>query len=187
MENNATSTIIGSFLRPEQIIQQWGFKKGDYVADFGAGHGYFTIPIARLVGGDGRVYALDIQKPALEVVRAKAKLEHLLNVELMWVNLEELGGSHLKDGYMDFVVISNALFQTEKKKVVLEEALRVLRPAGRLALIEWDDATSGVLGPPLPLRVKKEGLEKLVESIGFLPEGSFDAGAHHYGLLFVKK
>ena len=88
MEQTATSIGAGNFLRPEQIVQQLGLKKGDYVADFGAGHGYFTIPIARLVGGDGRVYALDIQKPVLEVIRAKAKLEHLLNVELMWVNLE---------------------------------------------------------------------------------------------------
>lgn len=178
--------IVG-FLQPEKIVQQFGFKKGDYVADFGAGHGYFTIPVARIVGGDGRVYALDIQKTVLEVIRAKAKLEHLLNIELMWVNLDEEGGSHLKDGYIDFVVIANVLFQTEKKETVLHEAARILRAGGRMALIEWDGAAPGVLGPPQKVRTKKDDIQKLAEGIGFSLEREFDAGTHHYGLLFLKK
>ncbi|OHA00472.1 MAG: hypothetical protein A3C07_01285 [Candidatus Sungbacteria bacterium RIFCSPHIGHO2_02_FULL_47_11] len=104
----------------------------------------------------------------------------------MWVNLEEPGGSHLKDGYMDFVVMSNALFQAESKEVVLEEELRILHPGGRMALIEWDDAASGVLGPPPHLRIKKDDLQRRVQEIGFLSERAFGAGAHHYGLLFAK-
>ena len=81
-----TTTNTGAFLEPDRIVKSFDLERGDYVADFGAGHGYFVIPLARTVGGDGKVYALDIQKEVLEIIRAKAKLEHLLNICLLYTS-----------------------------------------------------------------------------------------------------
>jgi ubiquinone/menaquinone biosynthesis C-methylase UbiE len=180
-----TDVGTGGFLEPEKIVQSFGIAKGDYVADFGAGHGYFTIPLARVVGGDGKVYALDVQKEVLEVIRAKAKLEHLLNIELMWADLEESDGSHLKENFIDFAVIANILFQAEKKDVVLREAFRIIRAGGRMAIIEWD-SSSAALGPPPNLRIKKETVREIMLQVGFVFDREFEAGVHHYGLLFRK-
>lgn len=171
------------FLTPERIVKTFNLEKGDHAADFGAGHGFFAIPMAKIVGGNGKVYAFDVQKSALDILRAKAKLDHLLNIEPVWADLEQPRGSKLKDAYLDFVLIANILFQTENKQNLFEEAFRLLRPKGRLAIIEWDD-TPSPLGPAA--RVKKDSIKNLSIEAGFTLDREFDAGSHHYGILFKK-
>lgn len=180
------TSSANNFLNPDQIIKNFKLEPGDHVADFGAGHGYFTIPMARLVGGDGNVYAVDIQKPTLEIIRTKARAEHLLNVEPIWGNLEQIGGSKLKDGFIDFVIIANILFQADAKLPLLREAYRVLRLNGRLAVIEWD-VSDTPLGPPMELRIPPDQTKSLVLQAGFSFDREIPAGAHHFGLMFVKK
>ena len=174
-----------SFAEPDRIIQYCDIKKGDYIADFGAGHGYFAIPLARKVGGDGKVYAIDIQRNVLDVIRSKAKLEHLLNIECIWADLDLPNGSKLKDGFVNFVLISNSLFQAENKAAYFFESARVLGENGRLVVIEWDDIPTP-LGPPVSQRVKKTTVRDLALRAGFSFDREFEAGSHHYGLLFYK-
>ncbi len=175
----------GGFLEPEKIVASLDLEKGDHVADFGAGHGYFTIPIAKIVGGDGKVYAFDIQKSVLEIIRARAKLEHLLNIELVWADLDQPGGSKLKDNFCEFVIMANILFQAENKQGLFQEASRVLQSKGRLAVIEWDE-TPAPLGPPLHMRIKKEAVKQWASQTGLAFDREFATGSHHYGLLFRK-
>lgn len=182
--NSAAGT--GGFLEPERIVRYFGLEKGDHVADFGAGHGYFTIPMARVVGGNGKVYAIDIQKSVLDIIRARAKVEHLLNIEPVWADLDEPGGSHLKDKFVDFVVVANILFQAEKKDALMREAYRILREKGKIAVVEWEATATGSFGPPAELRLKKETVKNLALQAGFSPDREFEAGSHHYGLLFKK-
>lgn len=214
IETSQTQVLQETFLEPERIVQYFGLEPGDHIADFGAGHGYFTIPMARVAGGDGKVYAIDIQKSVLEVIKARAKLEHLLNIETIWADLDLPRGSKLKDDFLEFVLIANILFQSEQKETLFGEVYRVLRPKGRFALIEWDsssqlssapagtghderaatsrresweDKTPAPLGPPLQLRVKKDTAKQFASQAGLLFDREFEAGSHHYGLLFVKK
>lgn len=181
-----SSTKGTGFFSPEQVVRQFGLEKGDHVADFGAGHGYLTIPMARIVGGDGKIFALDIQKNSLDIIRSKARLEHLLNIETIWANLEEPQGSHIKAGYIDFVVIANILFQLENKSTVFAEAYRILRKGGKLAALEWEEALQSSLGPPLEFRIPKDETMRMSLDAGFELISEFDGGTHHYGLLFVK-
>lgn len=174
-----------SFLHPERIVERFGLKLGEKAADFGAGAGFFTIPMARAVGSDGHICAIDIQKHNLDIIKAKARIEHLLNIEYVWGNLETLGGSKIKDAGVDFVLIANILFQAEKRQEVLREALRILKQGGRCALIEWDESKFS-FGPPMELRVPKRTAQASAQSVGFELEKEFEAGSHHYGLMFHK-
>lgn len=173
------------FLDPERIVANLGLRPGMVVADFGTGSGYFTLPAARRVGEGGKVFAIDIQRHALDLVRSKANLERLLNIETIWADLERPSGSHLPGEAVDFVIIANILFQAEAKGGVLAEARRVLRRGGRLALLEWDEAPTS-LGPPVAIRIPKRLARQLAEAAGFELEKEFEAGGHHYGFLFVK-
>ncbi len=190
MENNGVKTN-GGFLKPERVVQSLAIGKGDYIADFGAGHGYFTIPFARAVGGDGKVYAIDIQRSVLDIVRSRARQEHLLNIEYIRADLDRAGGSRLKDKFLDVVFIANILFQAPQKVAFMQEAYRVLRQGGRLIVIEWNTGADGVpgsrIGPDDGARVKKDDVRARASEAGFEMDREFAAGSGHYGLVFVKR
>jgi len=179
-------TGTSGFLHPERIVSRLDLRPGMVVADFGCGSGHFSIPAARIVGESGKVFAIDIQKHAIELIKSRGNLEHLLQIEPVWADLESPEGSRLIASSLDFVIISNILFQAEKKREVLAEAMRTLKPGGHLAVLEWDD-TPFPAGPPPELRISKRTAQTLAESIGFLIEKEFDCGSHHYGLLFKKQ
>lgn len=181
-----TNLSTDNFLQPERIIKYFDLEPGDHVADLGAGHGYFTIPMARIVGGNGKVYAVDVQKSVLDIIRTKAKLESLLNIEPLWADIDHTSGLKIKNEFIDFVLISNTLFQSENKEGVLREAYRMLRGGGKLAIIEWDITAPPPLGPPLALRINKDTIKNMAMKIGFASDREFEAGSHHYGLLFKK-
>lgn len=175
----------GGFLHPERIVGYFEIRPGMIVADFGAGGGYFSIPLARLVGEHGKVYSIDVQKPALDLIRSKAEIEHLRNIETVWADLELAQGSRLASSSCDLVVVSNILFQVQNKAAVISESSRVLKSGGRLVILEWDEMPfSG--GPPQDLRVSKSLAKRLAAEGGFQIGKEFEAGSHHYGLMFVK-
>ena len=184
-EHTGSTRGTGGFLHPERTLAELDIRPGMTVADFGAGGGYFTIPAARMIGNGGKVYAIDVQKQAINLVKSRANLEHLLQVDTIWADLELPQGSGLADQSVDVVLIANILFQAEKKGVILGEAWRVLRQGGTLAILEWDQ-TPFPAGPPPESRVPKEEARNLAQTAGFAFEHEFNSGDHHYGLLFKK-
>lgn len=174
------------FLQPERAILRLEVRPGMQVADFGCGTGHFSIPLARLVGEAGKVFSIDVQKQSIDLIKSRANLEHLLQIETIWADLEGSSGSHLPANSIDFVIISNILFQVVEKDSVVREAYRILKTDGRLAMIEWDD-TPFPAGPGPELRIAKKTARTLAEGNRFVMEKEFDAGSHHYGLLFKKQ
>lgn len=171
------------FLNPQIIATQLGITKGMAVADFGCGAGYFPGEIARLVGDEGHVAAIDIQQSALESVRSRARQEHLLNIEPIWGDLEVEGGSQLKDASQDMVLIANVLHQAPDKAAIIREARRVLKPRGRVVIIDWN--MDSPLGPARERRVPKSALTEMAAAAGLKPEQEFSAGQYHYGMVLV--
>jgi len=175
----------GGFINPEKVLSQLSISPGMTVADFGCGHGYFTLPVARLVGEQGKVLAVDVLEEALETVKAQARQEGILNIETFRGNLEVLGGSKIEDGTADLILLHNVLFQSQKKSEIIKEVLRVLKSDGRFELIDWrPDKTS--FGPQEGWRLSSDEAKKLAEAEGFKFEREFDAGEFHFGLMFVK-
>src|SRR3989344_5757610 len=177
--------VFEGFLRPEEVIETWDVRPGERIADFGCGAGFFSIPLAQRVGPSGRIYALDVRDEALEATRSKVKLFHLFNIEPVRVNIEGQNGSGLKSESLDKVIISNILFQAEHKEAVAAEAFRVLRPGGSVMVIEWRDFTNAG-GPSLEKRFGEDEAKKLFQETRFTFIKNFDAGTHHYGLIFKK-
>jgi len=173
----------GGFLHPETIVKEFGVRVGMSVADFGCGTGYFTIDLARAVGDEGRVYAFDIQQSALESVRSRAQEAGLFNIETLWSDLEIPGGSKLPERSQDRVLAANILFQTPDKTAVLNEAKRVVKPDGKVIVIDWLMATP--LGPKKEYRVPQETIIRMAQGAGLKKEREFQAGEYHYGIVFT--
>lgn len=182
---NQESSVQQKFLSPRYIIEQSGIGEGMQVADFGCGQGDFALAAAKLVGPEGKVYAIDIQDSALSSTRSKARIEGLLNIDLKKANVEVLGSSGCADASQDAVLLTNLLFQTEKRAEVLREAMRIVKPGGIMIFADWEKEAP--LGPTRNLRMGKEEIKKLITEEGFVFTKEIDAGAFHFGMLFAKK
>ncbi|MEK7135012.1 MAG: class I SAM-dependent methyltransferase [Patescibacteria group bacterium] len=172
------------FLNVEKIVDQLDIKPNMAIADFGAGHGFFSIAFARRVGPSGQVFAIDILPQTLEAIRSKAKLEGLFNIKIIRGDLEKLNGSTLGDASCDLVFIANVLFQVPDKLGLVNEAYRVLKKDGELVVVEWKPYIA--LGPQKERRLTEEELKQLVISKGLGEPKPIDAGSHHYSLVFKK-
>jgi len=173
------------FSDPKSIIVDFGLEAGNFVADFGAGSGHYTLASSKAVGGEGRVYAVDIQKELLERIKNVAKLEGAFNIEYVWGDLERIGGSKIREASVDAAIVANILFQVEHKDVFVSEILRVLKPQGKILIVEWADSFSG-MGPGAGEVFTKEKAKALFEGKGLKFVRELEGGSHHYGLVFKK-
>lgn len=174
-----------SFIVPEKLVTNFHLREGDKIADFGAGLGNFLPVLSRAVGSSGHVYACEIQRTLVEALASRIRQNHLSNVEVIWSDIEESGGTKLEEGVLDAAVLINTLFQMEDKTTALQEIHRTLRSGGKLLLVDWSESWSGI--GPQPGQVLNENEAKaVVQSSGFSFEREFNAGDHHYGLAFRK-
>ncbi len=179
--------ITTKLLNPQELLtKQLELKYGNYVGDLGCGGaGYFSIPAAKLVGGRGKIYAVDILKSALEGVKSKAKLENILNIETVWSDLERLGATNIPEATLDSALLINILFQSRDNKTLFEEAKRLLKQGGKLLVVDWKIEPTP-FGPPITDRMSPEKVRAVALTIGFSEEKFFDAGPYHYGFIFIK-
>ncbi|MDO8430614.1 MAG: methyltransferase domain-containing protein [Candidatus Taylorbacteria bacterium] len=172
------------FSDPQKNIAELGIQNGMKVVDLGAGSGFYTIEVAKKVGPSGRVYAVDVQKDLLDKIKNGATVAGLHNVEVVWGNIEKLGGTKLRETIADRIIISNTLFQIapgDRENLALE-IKRLLKSGGKLMVIDWNEDS-----PMRPIQpVNQLLVEGIFEKNGFIKEKSFDAGDHHYGIIFRK-
>ena len=172
------------FADPIKNLKQFGIVENMIVADLGAGSGFYSIPAAE-IANNGKVYAIEVQRDFLTMIKIKAADAHLANIDFIWGDVETVGGTKIKDGILDRVIASNILFQIIHKNKFLDEAHRILKKHGKILLIDWADA-SFVGGPKSNVLIKKENAREMFEKKGFVYERDIDAGMHHYGMIFSK-
>ena len=120
-----------------EVLKAIGINKGHIVLDFGCGCGTYTIPAARLVGEEDKVYALDKNKIDLDKLMQKAKSKGLRNIE----RIDASGEPRIKlaDNSVDVVLLFDVLHyyyfpRAEGRRQLLSEIYRVLRPNAVLSL-----------------------------------------------------
>jgi len=118
------------FFRPRiNILGEVGIKPGFHVLDFGCGPGGYIIPLVKLVGESGKVYALDIHQLAVQKVRNIASKKKLTNVETILSDCQ----TGLPDKSLDAVLLYDAFHHLSDPDMVLKEFYRVLKPDGILS------------------------------------------------------
>lgn len=173
-----------NFSDPKQNVLQLGLRSGMKVADLGSGVGHHALAAASIVGGEGRVYAVDIQEEVLKHLASSAVSAGLKNIETVWGNIEKLGGTTLKDHSMDAVVLSNTLFQLDDHKGAVAEIKRILKPGGRLLVIDWAGSYDGMGPRPENIVPEHTALELFITN-GLHKVKDFRSGPHHYSIVFT--
>ncbi|HTR18918.1 MAG TPA: methyltransferase domain-containing protein [Candidatus Paceibacterota bacterium] len=170
------------FAQPEGNASLLAIQPGMSVADFGAGSGAYIWPIARTLANSGHLFAIDVQQDLLRRIHNEAQKRGITNLKILWADLEKPKGSKIAKESLDVVLISNLLFQVEDKNAVLAEAHRILKPSGKLAVIDWSDSFGG-MGPHKNAVVTKQAGATLIQKNGFRIDFAFPAGAHHWGIV----
>ncbi len=118
---------------PPKAVRQVGVKKGMKVLELGPGSGYLTLETARQVGGEGRLYCLDIEPRLIARLKQKITGEGLENVALLVGDGQALP---FRDSSFDLAFMVAVLGEVPDKDALLQELSRVLRPGGILSITE---------------------------------------------------
>jgi ubiquinone/menaquinone biosynthesis C-methylase UbiE len=173
------------FANPEGNVEQVFLEEGMKVADLGAGVGAYTVPLAKKVGDTGKVYAVEVQKELLGNIRSNAEQAGVHNVEYLWGNIEQMGGSKIADHAVDLVVVANVLFQVEDKQGTVDEIRRILKIGGHVLVVDWRGSFDG-MGPQQDMVLTAEAARALFEGSGFGFERIITTGSQHYGFLVTR-
>ena len=124
------------------MLEQIGIRSGQTVLDFGCGLGIYAIPVAKIVGEQGRVYALDKDREALDQLVQKAQSEGLKNIRRMETSGEL--GIDLANESVDVVLLFDVFHsfyfpQVDDRKRLLREVYRIMKPSAFLSISVWSN------------------------------------------------
>ncbi|TCS83514.1 class I SAM-dependent methyltransferase [Tepidibacillus fermentans] len=143
-------------LPPDKVLQYLDLKKEDTVLDLGAGTGYFSIPIAKLVK---KVISVDVSEEMLDHLKQELEREKIDNIETILHEIETLP---FNDRIADKVILSLVLHEVKDLNQTIREIRRVLHPKGKLLVIEWEKKISKS-GPPIEERLESFQLKRVLE------------------------
>ncbi len=154
------------------------------MVEFGCGYGTFTIPAARLVGG--QVFALDIELGMVQITTQKAKEAGLTNVVAEARDFVESGCGR-PDASVDYAMLFNIL-HIEDPVGLLTEARRVLAPGGKTGIIHWRSDLATPRGPSLSIRPPPEQCRDWGEQAGleFVRYETLCCCSWHWGLVMQR-
>ena len=160
----------------EDVLRRIGIKEGQTVLDFGCGSGNYTIPIAKIVGNKGTVYALDKNRYPLNELMQRARAEGLTNIK----RIDTSGEMKiiLDDESVDAVLLYDIFWYftlwDPRLLELLSEVYRVSRPNALVSVY--------------PKHIDSEQLQERLENVGFrFKERLYDTFIHegHLGRDFI--
>lgn len=119
---------------PQKILGPY-ISPGMYVVDFGCAMGYFSLPMARMTGNNGKVYCLDIQEKMLVKLRRrveKAKLGHLMETQL----ITNQGTIKIPEKTIDFILLFAVVHEVDDQVKLFKSLSALLKPGGKVLIAE---------------------------------------------------
>lgn len=169
------------WLPPADVVARVGARPGLSIADVGAGTGYFALPMARAVLPGGKLFAVDVQPEMLE--RLRARVDPGLPVVLV---RGDAAKTTLEGGSVDLAFLGNVWHELDDHGAALEEMARVLRPGGRVAILDWRTDVESPPGPPLEHRIAALDVGNALRARGWEPEVPSQVGKYSYLIIATR-
>ncbi len=119
---------------PSKALAALELKPGMVVADIGAGSGYYTSRMAKLVGATGKVYATDIQPGMVDLLTRRIQAEGLTNVTPVLGSMED---PTLPEASIDLAIMVDVYHELQNPQAFLQKLRRVFKRDGRFVLLEY--------------------------------------------------
>ena len=140
--------------RPARLMKALDLKPGAAVADIGAGSGYYTFRLANAVGPKGKVYAVDIQKEMLALIRQRMRAGKVENVEPV---LGTISDPKLPEGRVDLILLVDVYHEFSHPFEMTRAMVKALKPGGRLVFVEFR-----LEDPKVPIKLVHKMTERQV-------------------------
>ncbi|MBI2436419.1 MAG: class I SAM-dependent methyltransferase [Candidatus Magasanikbacteria bacterium] len=168
-----------NLIDPKLLFEKVQLREGVHIADFGCGRtGHIVFPASKIVGERGIIYAVDILKDVLESIRRRAAIEAMHNIETIWGDLERPGGIVIAEKTLDIAFFINVLFHFNSYDTPFAEASRILKPKGKIVVLDWIKSISGI-GPQEGGLVNFDQIKSWAMYNNFVVEQDFEVGAYH--------
>ena len=142
---------------PKELIEKLGITPSHIVVDFGCRPGYFTVDLAKKAKN---VVAIDVSLEMLKKAQNKTKKAHIKNVKFLQSNGKTI---ELSDGSVDLILLVTVFHEIGDSQAVLKEFSRILKPNGRVAIVEVIKKGTFAFAP----MQNPEALTAQVEADGF--------------------
>lgn len=176
-----------SLLDAPKVLKAIGLKKGHSFLDAGSGSGYMSVAASDIVGSEGRVYAIDINKESIDALKEKINARSIRNTEALAADLT--GKTPLADESINVCLMANVMHGfVENKEVsaVMKETTRVLKAGAILAVVDFKKLEN-IPGPPFPLKLSPEQMAALITPYHYLQKKVVEAGQYHYAVIFTRE
>jgi SAM-dependent methyltransferase len=152
------------------LLEALGIRPGQTVCDLGCGNGFYTVELARLVGPEGTVYAVDVQPEMLRMLARRAAVERLGNIRPI---LGTVIDPRIPAGTCDIVLCVDVYHEFSHPEQMLARIHASLAPDGRLVLAEFRGEDPAVPIKPLH-KMTKAQIRRELEPAGFEVVREFD-------------
>lgn len=166
--------------KPDEVVEALALKAGEDVADIGAGTGYFSARIARAVGPEGKVYAVDIQQDLIDHLAARAEREGLPNLT---PTLGTPDDPNLRAGSADLIFICDVAHHIANRQAYYGKLAKALKPGGRIAIVDFYKREFPV-GPDAAMKIAKLDMIGELEEAGFELDSEYRFLPYQYFLVF---
>jgi len=120
--------------KPNEVIKVLGARNGMVVADIGAGSGYFSRRFAKAVAPSGKVYAVDIDKEILEILKERAQQEKITNLQIVASKEDD---PMLPENSVDLAFFVDSSHHIANRAAFYRTVGRALKKDGRLAILDY--------------------------------------------------
>jgi len=173
-----------SFVDKERLLNAIGLGRGETFLDLGCGRGEYSLLAAGQAGPDGGVFSFDLWTEGIEALRQAAEKG---NISWLHAEVQDIAGNYpLAGNSIDACLLSTVVHDVGREHPgMFEEIRRVLRPEGRVAVIEYSKVED-TPGPPLSVRMEENELVGLMESNGFAHVSTHPLAGFLYLALFSR-
>ncbi len=164
----------------DRVIESLRIRPGDRVADIGSGGGYFVFSLAKAVGPQGKVYAVDVDEEMNDLVAQRARKDGVGNIEVILAKPDD---PLLPSPGVDLIFTSNTYHHIDNRVSYLTNLRKYLRPNGRIAIVEFD--RRGWLDGLWKHYTPSEFIKREMEQAGYRLQNEFNFLDRQSFLIFV--